>query len=53
MNENWCNHIEVFGDGERWIFVDKNKSYCDSRILVSENWNYCPICGNKKPKESP
>ena len=47
--KKWCEHI-IYVPLSGWVMFDYvNGYYLD--VIVAGDWQYCPICGKKKPKE--
>ena len=51
--KKWCKHVVRYGNGLGFknIIRDMFKSPRIKFVAVNCNWNYCPICGKKRPKE--
>lgn len=58
----WCSHIYFWSMKSKWS-IDDGIEYppiggwtfrlnkCTSSYLNATNWNFCPLCGIKKPKK--
>ncbi len=48
----WCPHIKWRKDCKSWfIYLDNIPSGMIYYLPITDHYNYCPICGIKKPKE--
>ena len=51
--KEWCKHIKAIGANQAvWCLIPINHFADDDVIKVSCDWDYCPICGVKRPMEA-
>lgn len=52
--KTWCKHIVAPCSGDYWIPNPYAETawMVTARIWMHPSWNYCPICGTKRPTKT-